>query len=352
VRTVHVVLPDGVDDPLRPSGGNAYDRRVCDGLVALGRSVAEHVVPGRWPDPDVADRRALRAAVAAIPDGATVLVDGLIASTVPEVLVPESRRVRVVALVHLPLGEGLPDPAVRDEERAVLSAAAAVLTTSPWTRHRLLDRYALPPCSVHVAEPGVEAAPASTGSSSGSRLLCVAAVTPHKGHDVLVDALGTLPDLEWHLTLVGSLARDPAYVDHLVRHLHAAGLAHRVDLTGPLVGDALAGAYAAADVLALTSRGETFGMVVTEALARGLPVVAAAVGGVPHALGRAPDGTRPGLLVPPDDPAATAAALRTWLGDPVLRDRLRRAAAARRTTLTGWDRTAREVAAVLDGVAA
>ena len=100
--------------------------------------------------------------------------------------------------------------------------------------------------------------------------------------------------------------------------------------TGPRTGADLAAAYAAADVLVLASRGETYGMVVTEALARGLPVIATAVGGLPEALGRGPGGDLPGLLVPPDDPAALAAALRRWLGEPDLRQRLRQSAAERR----------------------
>ena len=102
---------------------------------------------------------------------------------------------------------------------------------------------------------------------------------------------------------------------------------------GPRTGAELDRSYAAADLLVLASRAETYGMVVTEALARGLPVVAAEVGGVPEALGHGADGTRPGLLVPPDDPAALGAALRAWLGDAELRRRLRRAARERRASL-------------------
>jgi glycosyltransferase involved in cell wall biosynthesis len=90
-------------------------------------------------------------------------------------------------------------------------------------------------------------------------------------------------------------------------------------------------------------------MVVTEALARGLPVVAAEVGGVPEALGHGADGTRPGLLVPPDDPAALRDALRSWLEDADLRRRLRRAARERRASLSGWSRTTSVLADVLTG---
>jgi glycosyltransferase involved in cell wall biosynthesis len=116
---------------------------------------------------------------------------------------------------------------------------------------------------------------------------------------------------------------------------------------GPRTGADLDRSYAAADLMVLASRAETYGMVVTEALARGLPVVAAEVGGLPEALGHGTDGIRPGLLVPPDDPAALGAALRAWLGDAELRERLRRAACQRRQSLSGWSTTTSVVAGVL-----
>ena len=121
---------------------------------------------------------------------------------------------------------------------------------------------------------------------------------------------------------------------------------------GPLTGAGLARRYQAADLLVLASRSETYGMVVTEALARGLPVVATEVGGVPEALGHGADGDRPGLLVPPGDPAALAAALRAWLTDAEMRRRLRRAAGERRASLSGWSTTASVVSGVLAEAAA
>ena len=86
MTAVHAVVPDGIDDPDRPSGGNAYDRRVCDGLVAAGWEVVEHPVAGAWPDPDQSARTALACVLAELPPGAVVLVDGLVASAAPEVL--------------------------------------------------------------------------------------------------------------------------------------------------------------------------------------------------------------------------------------------------------------------------
>ena len=351
---VHVVVPEGIDDPARPSGGNAYDRQVCRGLAALGWAVHEHGVPGAWPRPGAAGRAALARVVGRIPDGAVVLLDGLIASAAPAALVPQAGRLAQVVLVHMPLGHRPPDDeagAVRARERDVLAAAAAVVTTSAWARRRLAELYALPSDRVHVAEPGVDAAGLAPGTAAGDELLCVAAVTPDKGHDVLLEALATATDLSWRCACVGSLDRDPAFADGVRRATRKQGLDDRVRFPGPRTGPELDRAYAAADLLVLASHAETYGMVVTEALARGLPVLAAEVGGVTEALGHGQDGTRPGLLVAPGDPAALGAALRAWLGDAALRGRLRRAARERRASLRGWPATTSALAGVLAGAA-
>jgi glycosyltransferase involved in cell wall biosynthesis len=150
---------------------------------------------------------------------------------------------------------------------------------------------------------------------------------------------------------VGSLERDPAFAERLRRRVRDRGLDGRVRFAGPRSGRDLARSYRAADALVLASHVETYGMVVTEALAHGLPVVAAEVGGVPEALGHGADGVRPGLLVPPGDPQALAAALRAWLGDAELRRRLRRAARERRESLSRWSTTTSVVAGVLTGAA-
>ena len=349
---VHFVVPEGIDDPARPSGGNAYDRRVRDGLTAAGWPVRVHTVPGSWPRPDPAAHAALAGAVQEIPDGAVVLLDGLVASTAPDLLVPQSRRLRLVALVHMPLGHGPEANGDRGRERAVLAACAAVVTTSAWARRTLVELYAIPGARVHVAEPGADAADLAPGTAAAGGFLTVAAVIPGKGHDVLVAALGAMAELPWSLACVGSLERDPGFAADLRRRLADDGLAGRVSFTGARAGADLAGSYAAADLLVLPSRAESYGMVVTEALARGLPVVAAEVGGVPEALGRGAGGARPGLLVPPGDPVALGAALRAWLGDGELRRRLRWAARERRDSLPRWPATTAAVADVLRGAAA
>jgi glycosyltransferase involved in cell wall biosynthesis len=330
VTSVHVVAPDGIDDPARPTGGNAYDRRVCRGLAEAGWSVRMHPVSGSWPRPGAVSYAALAGIVEQIPDRAVVLLDGLVASTAPEVLVPHASRLRLVPLVHMPLGYGPGDDRDRVEEGAVLTAAASVVTTSGWARRTLLELYSLPPDRVHVAAPGVDAADLAPGTERAGALLSVAAVIPGKGHDVLLDALATMRCLRWDCLCVGSVDRDPAFAEGLRRGARDGGLAGRVRFPGPQAAADLARSYIAADLLVLASRADTYGMVVTEALAHGLPVVAAEVGGVPVALG---------------------AALRAWLGDAGLRRRLRRAARERRESLSRWSTTTSVVAEVLAGAA-
>jgi glycosyltransferase involved in cell wall biosynthesis len=352
VGTVHVVMPDGIDDPLRPSGGNVYDRQVCRELAAIGWSVHEHQVPGAWPRPDEAALAGLADVLGCVGDGGLVLVDGLVGSAAPQVLVPVAERLRVVVLVHMPLGVGPLDVggAERAGEGEVLAAAAAIVTTSRWTRQRLLDDYRLCADRVHVVEPGVEPADVALGTSTGGRLLCVGAVTRAKGHDVLLAALARVRDLSWSCVCAGALDLEPGFVDELRRRADDLGIANRVSFAGPLTGTALQDAYAAADVLLLPSRAETYAMVVTEALARGLPVVGTQVGGVPEALGRSPSGAVPGLLVAPRDALALGDTLRCWLLEPGLRQQLRAAARGRRSTLSGWPSAGLRIAQVLSQV--
>lgn len=350
-RAVDMVVPAGIADPRRPSGGNTYDRRLREGLAVAGWSVRTREVAGDWPRASHAARRALVQELDRVPDGAVVLVDGLVASACPEVWVPAGRRLRTVLLVHMPLGLP-PDRVVRDRESAVLRACVAVVAASDWTRRWLLDAYRLDPRRVHVARPGVDPAAAATGSRDGGAIISVGAVTHAKGHDLLLRALTRVARLAWRCSCVGPLSRSPDFVAGLRRDVRASGLDERLRLLGPRTGEDLDEVYASADVLVHASRAETYGMVVVEALARGLPVIAHDVGGLSEALGTGTDGDPPGMLVPTADVDALAEALRCWLTDPEVRGRLRASAADRRTRLAGWGDTTDRVVSVLEAVAA
>ncbi|WP_028646991.1 glycosyltransferase family 4 protein [Nocardiopsis sp. CNT312] len=331
-----------------PSGGNTFDARIAEALGRIGRPVRLVEVSGAWPRPGTGAEADLARVLEGVPDGAVVLVDGLVACGVPEAVLPHARRLRLVVLVHLPLADewGLSAGEAADldaRERAVLASAAATVATSAWAARRVARHHGLE--GVGCVVPGTDPAPLAVGTDGARHMLCVASVTPRKGHDLLLEALSRLEGLSWECVCVG-----PGGGRHADRvRSRAEGLGVR--MAGPLTGADLDAAYSAADLLVLPSRAETFGMVVTESLARGVPVAAFGVGGVPEALGLAPDGSLPGILVEPVGADPLAEALRRWCTDPGLRGRLRASARLRRPELAGWGRSAHAMAAVLDGAA-
>jgi glycosyltransferase involved in cell wall biosynthesis len=177
------------------------------------------------------------------------------------------------------------------------------------------------------------------------RLLCVATVTPRKGHALLLQALAGLKPLNWQLHCVGSLTRDPATRAAVRALARDSGLADRIIWHGEVDAAALQAQYAAADLLVLASLHEGYGMVVAEALAAGLPVLATDAGALAQTLPPAA-----GWRVPAGDVPALQAALQTLVSDSALRARLAAGARAAGRLLPDWATQAARFAAVLDSV--
>lgn len=331
------------------TGGYVYDRRLAEELEGLGWRVDRLGLGDGFPFPDAATRALAAARLAALPEGATALVDGLALGALPGEAADAARRLDLVALVHHPLcletGLGPEQAAFLERsERSALAAARAVVVTSPRTARTVAGLFGVPAARIAVAVPGVDPAPAARGSGGpGCRMLCVGTVTPRKGHGVLVEALAGLRGLPWELVCAGSTERDPATAASLRAAVAAHGLGERVRVVGELGAAALAEAHDGADLGVSASLYEGYGMALAEALARGLPVVAAAGGAVADTV---PPGA--GLLVEPGDAGGLREALRRFLVEPDLAGRLRRGALAARARLPRWGDTAAAVAAVLE----
>jgi glycosyltransferase involved in cell wall biosynthesis len=331
--TLELVLPG---DPNTRTGGYAYDRRIGAGLRELGWSVRVHALASSFPAPDRAALADAAAQFARLPDGALVLVDGLAFGALPDVAAHEAERLRLVALVHHPLAleSGL-DVATRARlrvsETAALAHARAVIATSERTA-RDLAGWGVARERIAVVEPGTDRAPLARGSASATvRMLCVATLTPRKGHDVLLDALASLTAHAWRLDCVGSADRSAPTAARLRAQAAGLGLDERIDWRGELPDEALAAAFDAADLFVLPARHEGYGMAVAEALARGLPVVATRTGAASELVG-----DDAGLLVPPDDVVALTAALDRMLADRATRARLAAGAVRARERLPTW----------------
>ena len=222
-----------------------------------------------------------------------------------------------IALIHHPL---CMETGLSAEESArffaiegpLMHRASRLIVTSPGTRRDLV-KFDIDPARISVVLPGVERArPARGSGGDGPRqLLTVGSLTRRKGHLTLLEALAKLTDLDWHLNLVGGAHWDPAHAAEIDHQTTALGLAERVALVGEQDEARLADLYDGADLFVLASHHEGYGMVLTEALARALPIVSTTAGAIPETV---PDGA--GLLVPPGDPAALADAICAVLSDP------------------------------------
>ncbi len=333
-----------------PTGGYAYARRLLEAAPEAGAALTHVALPGGWPHPSEAERAEAARRLRALPAGAPILVDGLALGAMPAAML-EGLPGPLVALCHHPLaletGVSPEDAArFRETERAALAVCAQVVVTSATTGEILVADYGVPRARLTVAAPGTDPAARATGSGGpGVAVLSVGSLTRRKGHDVLIAALAGLMDLDWRLTVAGPRHLDPGHAAELERRTAAAGLAERIRFAGALTAPELDRAYAAADLFVLASRYEGFGMVYTEAMARGLPVIGCAAGAVAEATRDA------ALLVPPGDASALRAALERLIGDAGERQRLAEECWRAARGFARWPDTARLVAVALRAAA-
>jgi glycosyltransferase involved in cell wall biosynthesis len=335
-------------DLATPTGGYGYDRRIIQELRHLGWQVDVVDIGDGFPFPSVAQRAKALAILSAVPAGCPTVLDGLAFGALPEA---GALRAPLVALVHQPLAL---DPGLdttqadtfRESERAALGVAARVVVTSDATARIVIADYDVPSRRISVVRPGNDPVPPARGSNDGVvRLLSVGSVVPVKGYDLLAAAVATLGDMPWQLTIAGDRTRNVATAARLDADISAHGLGDKVAVLGAIPPERMIELYLAADVFVLASRFEGYGMALTEAIAHGLPIVSTNAGAIPDTV---PAGA--GLLVPPDNVAALAQALRRLISDRAERQRLAMNARAAAAYLPTWQDSARLFAGAIETV--
>lgn len=333
-----------------PTGGYAYDREVLARLPAADIDVTHLALPAGYPDPSGEDLARTGEQIAATPPDAILLIDGLAYGAMPAALIARFDR-PIVALVHHPLclEAGLAPArvaALRDLETAALALARHVIVTSSMTARTLAVDFGVPPERITVAEPGTEAAPrARGGAGHGIALLAVGSIVPRKGYDVLIRALeidAEEHESSWHLKIVGALDRSPLTLEALRAQIARSGLDRRIEIAGPKSRAELDALYDGADIFVLASHYEGYGMVLAEALARGLPIVTTTGGAAAETV---PDGAA--LKVPPGDPRALQQALRRLMDGESLRRAIGDASWFAGQSLPCWSDTAARIAGVI-----
>jgi glycosyltransferase involved in cell wall biosynthesis len=329
-------------DLATPTGGYAYDRRMIAELERLGWQIDIVNLGEGFPWPSNETRATAWLRLSEVPPGRTIVIDGLAFGVLPEAVLQLRVENPLIALVHHPLaleaGLSIQQANIlRACERASLIAARLVIANSAETARHLTCDYGVVADRIVIASPGTDPAPIAQGSRDGIvRLIAVGALVPRKGFDVLIAALATLAELPWHLTIAGDPSRDPPCAARLNADISRFKLSDRVTVLGAVTDERIAELYANADVFTLASRYEGYGMAFSEALARGVPVIATTAGAIPETV---PAGA--GLLVPPDDVPAFVTALQRVIANPEERSRMAAAAREAALKLPTWQASAK-----------
>ena len=331
------------------TGGGRYDSHIVSGLRCLGWEVSVHNLPGSFPDADDVAVKSLSAALDSLPDGTRVVIDGLVMGGLPDLVSSHSERLQVLSLVHHPLADetGLSieeQQRFESSERKALRAATGVVVTSEFTAIRL-SNYDVPPERIRTVLPGTEPVEPADGPLPGSppQLICVASVTPRKGHDVLIAALEKLRDREWTCVCAGSLKRGLSHTESVMEKVEVAELTGRIRFVGEQDASSLQDLYRFSSIFVLASYFEGYGMALTEALAYGLPVVSTTGGAIPFTVPK-----EASILVEPGDPESLANAVRSLLEDPDLCRSLTEGARRHAAELPNWDQAVCSFAAAVD----
>ena len=340
---VWVLVPGNLDTR---TGGFIYDRHMIEGLRALGRLGGVIETADAFPGAGQAVLDDVAAEIAHIPDRAVLIVDGLAATDLSDILAREAARLRIVALIHHPLAdESDADPAragaLFDAERRMLASVAGVIVTSPSTARRLSD-FNVGAEAVTIALPGTDPQTPTRAPATPPRLLCLATLSRRKGQDVLLAALETLQDLDWRLDLVGA-ARDSVFAAELTDQIAKSPVRDRITTHGEIDPPALDEIWRSASLFVLPSRHEGYGMALAEALARGLPIVSTQAGAIPDTV---PETA--GLLVQPGDAPAIADALRHLLQNPAEMARHADGAQAAGQLLPTWTQAQQHFVTAID----
>ena len=331
------------------SGGYAYDRRIVAGLRDAGHDVRVVELSGKHPITDELARDSACAAWESIAADSQPIIDGLALPAFAGMDDALSAR-NVAGLIHHPTASEIgfseaERAALLSIERRLLPRLSRVVVTSEATAEQLAANFAVDPGRIRVVVPGTDDLPRSAGSGGpGCRIISIGTLIPRKGHDVLLRALARLFDLDWKLTIVGSPDRDPVHARSLMALAEELNIAQQVRFAGEVTGDALEALWRDADIFALATHWEGYGMAIAEALKRGVPI-AVTDGGAAGKLVTAESG----VVVPVNDQINLSKALRRVIFTAPLRRQMAEAAWQVGQSLPPWETQAREFAQALAG---
>ena len=333
-------------DLQKVTGGYAYARKLFQLLEHFDVAAHHLHLPGSFPFPSAEDLELSAQIFRQVHPDTTLMIDGLAYGALSQSAVDAIEQ-RIIALVHHPLAleSGLSEGQQRElraSETYALARASRIITTSSVTAKLLQEQYQVSAGDISVAEPGSPRSARAVGGDGVVQLLAVGAVIPRKDYLGLIEALKLVEHSHWQLTIVGATDHNRGYAQKVREAILSSGLRRQIELAGEVSTPELNASYASADIFVMSSRYEGYGMVLTEALARGLPIVCTDAGAMAETVG-----DDAAIKVPAGDAMAFAGSLQKLLTNPEERQRRADAAWSAAKLLPSWDGCARKVADVV-----
>ena len=330
------------------TGGYHYDRRVIKELRKMGSTVKTISLSEKFPFPDELVLGHTKGIFSSIPDDSIVIVDGLAFGAMRNVIELNKDRLYLIALCHHPLAmeTGL-DPHEKKlllkSETYALENANHVIVTSRNTSKILIEDFSISASQITVALPGTDRYPFAKCNGSPTKLLTCASLTKRKGHDVLIAALREIDCLDWQARFVGDETFDPTWASELRNRVELYGLSDQIELVGAVAN--ISNEYQNADIFVLPSKFEGYGMVLSEAIAHGLPIVSTRTGAIPDVV---PESA--GILVNIEDHSALAEAIKKLILDNDLRYKMQLGSQKAALILPSWGTCAEAISRGLETI--
>lgn len=283
---LHFLIPGDINTL---TGGYIYNKRMVNGLLNKGHQVEVHSLMNDFPFPSPESKKKCAETLFAIPKGDFIIIDSIVFGAIPDLLKKIKRFHPIIALIHLPLSMGTGYSADQRSRLLILENEAfeyadLIIVTSAFTRNLLIEM-GINPSRLVTIIPGAEALLHKQKYCPIPRkFITVSNYTPNKGYLLLINALSELKHLKWTLDCYGNPEFDPEYFKELSDLITHNNLTEKIFLHTAVSGKELSEAYVNSDLLIHPSEFETYGMVLTEALSHGIPVVASLCGAISQTL--------------------------------------------------------------------
>jgi glycosyltransferase involved in cell wall biosynthesis len=317
------------------TGGYLYNTHMINGLKEKGYTVNVLATDWQWKDIDELEK-ICRYNLEKLPHGTCIVVDSLILASLHQIIQEFRKRLIFLGLIHLPSSydilSGVQGELAR-EELIALDHVRQVIVTGRFT-FDLLCHAGLNPVKIRIVEPGTDLFPRKKRYKAvPSELLCISNYSSLKAQDMMIRALYRLADRDWTLHLYGSMDRDREYTASVRSLIQQLKMEHRIYMHGIVERDEISGVFLNADLFLLPSLFESYGMVLTESLAHGIPVVTTLAGNLPCTV---PAGM--GLLIEPGNEEQLAEAICSLFDDPKKYSNLCAAASQYFRQVRSWEK--------------